>query len=332
MRARLLACLLPLLAACGPEGEVLFLERDGATMPIWIRGQVEEGVYVLWVHGGPGSSSLYNPHYPFFRALEERYAVAYWDQRASGSSQGNIDPAEVTFDDYVLDADGVIDLLRAQPGFRRLFVVGHSWGGTVMPAYLLDPARQAKVDGYVHMDGSHNVVLGLELAQAWMQEKIPELLATGEDPTLWEEARAFYERVPTIDDVAKLNQHIGYVRQAGGYLYEPTPGVGMGEMLFTPADMPSQIDRSEMVLAEAVGLVHVNLSPRMKEIRIPSLVMWGRHDGTLPVGLAQDAFDALGTPEADKRLVIFEKSAHSPYREEPELAVEAVVDFVEAYR
>ena len=40
----------------------------------------------------------------------------------------------------------------------------------------------------------------------------------------------------------------------------------------------------------------------------------------------------FGTPPADQRLVLFEKSGHFTFVEEPDAFIDAVVDFVEAYR
>jgi pimeloyl-ACP methyl ester carboxylesterase len=38
---------------------------------------------------GPGDSAQFYVDFPSFKELEKRYAVAYWDQRGSGTSQGS---------------------------------------------------------------------------------------------------------------------------------------------------------------------------------------------------------------------------------------------------
>jgi pimeloyl-ACP methyl ester carboxylesterase len=70
----------------------------------------------------------------------------------------------------------------------------------------------------------------------------------------------------------------------------------------------------------------------MDRITLPSLIVWGRHDGILPVELADDAYERLGTPRSDKSIVIFEDSAHSPMFEQPDAFNRAVIDFIEANR
>jgi pimeloyl-ACP methyl ester carboxylesterase len=52
----------------------------------------------------------------------------------------------------------------------------------------------------------------------------------------------------------------------------------------------------------------------------------------LPVELADDAYERLGTPRSDKSIVIFEDSAHSPMFEQPDAFNRAVIDFIEANR
>ena len=68
----------------------------------------------------------------------------------------------------------------------------------------------------------------------------------------------------------------------------------------------------------------------MSAILVPTLITWGRHDGILPVALAQQAYDALGTAPQGKSVVVFEDSAHSPYAEEPDRWLEAVTTFIDA--
>ncbi len=66
----------------------------------------------------------------------------------------------------------------------------------------------------------------------------------------------------------------------------------------------------------------------MYKITVPSLILWGEHDGKVPVGLAQDAYDSLGTPASQKEIFIFSESAHSPNIEENSLFNEKVNEFV----
>ncbi|HEU4965719.1 MAG TPA: alpha/beta hydrolase [Bacilli bacterium] len=64
-------------------------------------------------------------------------------------------------------------------------------------------------------------------------------------------------------------------------------------------------------------LVHrtavLNFQPRLGEVRVPTSVIWGRHDGVIPLAIGE-AF-AEGIPNASWH--VLEASAHAPQVEEP---------------
>jgi len=69
----------------------LWLEHKGAQMPILVEGNTASKTFILMLHGGPGGSSkIYNEVLQkMSRPLEEKYAVAYWDQRLAGNTRGH---------------------------------------------------------------------------------------------------------------------------------------------------------------------------------------------------------------------------------------------------
>jgi pimeloyl-ACP methyl ester carboxylesterase len=62
--------------------------------------------------------------------------------------------------------------------------------------------------------------------------------------------------------------------------------------------------------------------------RVPTLILWGRHDRIIPVAHALAAHEEM--PES--RLVVFEDSGHFPHAEEPRHFVDVVSDFVDTTR
>ncbi|HSR34632.1 MAG TPA: hypothetical protein VLY63_29020, partial [Anaerolineae bacterium] len=82
-----------------PE-DYFWVERNNARMPVWVRGNTASSTFIVFNHGGPGSTgtaeSIFevNPgngklgHASPVQALESDYAVVYWDQRHSGMSRG----------------------------------------------------------------------------------------------------------------------------------------------------------------------------------------------------------------------------------------------------
>ena len=104
--------------------DYFWVEREDATMPVWVRGNIESNVFVIFNHGGPGSCGTLesfvevNPgngrigQESSFKVLEDRYAMVYWDQRHSCMSKGSADPNDSRPDDFGQDLAVVIDELE----------------------------------------------------------------------------------------------------------------------------------------------------------------------------------------------------------------------------
>jgi proline iminopeptidase len=69
---------------------------------------------------------------------------------------------------------------------------------------------------------------------------------------------------------------------------------------------------------------HLDYRPRLGEVRVPTLVLVGRYDPQMPPACARELAD--GIPHA--RLVLFERSGHYPFLEEPETFWAAVRAFL----
>ncbi len=307
------------------EGDLFYLRSAGADMPVWVRGDLDAEVLVLLLHGGPGASAL--TYHWYLEALEARYAVAYWDQRGSGASQGNPDPATFTLDQFVADTDLIVDTLRDRYAPRALVLLGHSWGGGLGSAYLLE--HQEKTDGWINVDGASDFQGGLEQSAVWVQEHAAAQVAAGERVRYWEKALDWYDTSPSLTDANTVTVHAGYVTSAHGYLLEDAETTGGWTDVFaSPFSLFSALSNNAWTLEAMEAVFSMNLNPQMDTVTLPSLVLWGRHDGILPVALAQDAVDALGA--TDKNLQIFEDTAHLPMIEETEAFGEAVTGFIDA--
>ena len=64
---------------------------------------------------------------------------------------------------------------------------------------------------------------------------------------------------------------------------------------------------------------------RLGEVRVPTLILVGRHDPQCPLACSEEL--ARGIPNS--KWVIFEKSGHNPFIEEPKLFVNEVQAFLE---
>lgn len=314
------------------EGDYFFLRNDGADMPVWVRGNMSSNVFIIHLHGGPGGSSINEAEQQVFRNLETEYALVYWDQRGSGCSQGKAKPESMNMDQFVEDLENLIAVINSKYQNPKIFLLGHSWGGALGTAFLIKGNNQNLIRGWIELDGAHNFKLGLEKSVSLVKNHAQNQISAGIDVSFWQEAVAWYLDNPIMMNTVQMNKHCNtYLNHANGYIYNPNnPNLANfnGGSLNSPGGY-SNGDFAQLNLEEEL---QKSYSDQMYKITIPTLILWGLHDGILPVELAQDAYDNLGTNSLDKSVFIFQNSAHSPNREEPDLFNQKVKIFIDTYK
>jgi acylglycerol lipase len=109
----------------------------------WLPTGAPRGV-VLLCHGFNSHSGQYG--WLAQQLILAGFAVYAGDMRGRGRSDGERFWVD-RFSDYVADVAGVADIAMTRHPGRPLFVLGHSAGGVVSAAYVLD--NQDKVKGFV---------------------------------------------------------------------------------------------------------------------------------------------------------------------------------------
>ncbi|WP_368072768.1 alpha/beta fold hydrolase [Bacillus sp. FJAT-27225] len=97
-------------------------------------------VPLMVLHGGPGSTT-----YPLQRLDElaegaNGRTIVYYDQLGAGRSQGPTDQTLWNLDRYVEELGQV----REQLGLDNVHILGHSWGTTLLAAYMLTKPEGVK--------------------------------------------------------------------------------------------------------------------------------------------------------------------------------------------
>lgn len=323
--------------ACGnvynaEDSDFFYIRNDGADMSIWVCGNKDSDIFIILIHGGPGGSSQIYHNIEYSNKMEEDFAWVYWDQRAAGSSHGNSGEEYFTLEQFVEDTDKVVDAIKLKYNDPSIFLLGHSWGGCLGTAYLLDVEHQAKVKGWIELDGAHDNVTGEALSRQFVIDYSNTQISEGNDDNgKWQDILEWYEDNPqiTIDNII---QHSHYVRRAYGYTPKnETVSIDYLSCVFYSPFNYLQTILNNLYSAENFDVCQINLVPDMGNITIPSLIIWGEHDGRCPVPLAQQAYDALGTISDDKSIVILSNSGHEPVDKDIELFQNSVIDFVKKY-
>jgi pimeloyl-ACP methyl ester carboxylesterase len=313
-----------------------FRTDDGADLAIQVDGNRNSDVFILLLHGGPGGSGYEYNTGEYTENLEEKYAMVYLDQRGQGASQGSYNVEDVTLKQFGDDVYDVTLLLKQKYGQDiSVFVMGHSWGGTTGTAAMLETAIQNEIKGWIEVDGAHDIpLINKEAAKLFIQIGNEEITA-GRNTEKWQEIVDFAIGLDTNNITEEQGGQINsYGFEAEDLLDQIPSGEGSGSdfnlataPIFSLSAYLSGLMTANEITPETEQYAMTN---RLNEIRIPTLLLWGKYDFVVPPALGRTAFDNIAT--TDKKLVIFDFSGHSPMDSEPGKFVVEVVDFVETYK
>jgi len=311
-----------------------FVSNEGASMPVYLRGNIESDVIILFLHGGPGGNASQATFIPSFQEIENSYAIAYWDQRASGLSLGNPGKSTFTVDQFVQDTYFIVEALKKRYNGKQIFILGHSWGGALGAAYLSTNDYQANIAGFICMDSGHNLAEGLPLSVDWVENYANELVNQGTNLSYWTDVAAWCASNPDMTIPDNYFKYVDYLNETDAYRHDnqevEIDNVTASDVLNSRLSLAILI--GGQYLSQNFNILDLNLSDEMANITIPTLVLWGEYDGVNTIDMAYDAYNSLGTDPSEKELLILENSAHEGYLEEPEAFKNQVLDFIEKYK
>ena len=312
--------------------DFFWVKRAQAEMPVWVRGNINSGNFILYIHGGPGSSGIaealfevspgdgnFNQVSPL-RALESEYAVVYWDQRHSGMSRGSADPNRTCMQDFGEDLALVVRELRARYRVRHLFLLGASWGHSVALSYLaqIDSWRenQSGIDGYVIYKANHEAEWPFEAAKPKIVRFAESEIAAGRDVPYWTSALDFYRRTSVLTQLREFTAHDEYATRAMGVSYplSARAWAAFKASIFTPLNgWQFYLNNRRLMRAERFWswiISDHSLSNRLSRLTIPVLLIYGERDLIAPPEIGQAIYARVETSPAHKTLSILPNSRH----------------------
>ncbi|WP_298889746.1 alpha/beta hydrolase [uncultured Serinicoccus sp.] len=247
-------------------------------------------------HGAPGLGSRAEPELAF-GPLSDLFRVLVFDARGSGKSS---DTPPYTHEQWVAD----VDALREWAGAETFVMAGGSYGGFISMEYAVrHPQRlRALVLRDTSADHEHN---DLAIANARASDRVD------------------------IDEDRLMRMMEGRIRDDADFRESWRELLPLYDYEYDPAQLDARVASVDYHFAThnaafSENLHHYDLKPRLGEITCPTLVTVGRTDWITPVSCSETIAGLI--PEA--QLVVFEKSGHSPPREEPELFQRTVRDFL----
>ena len=277
--------------------------------PVWYKVTgTGDGLPLLALHGGPGGTSCGLSR---LEPLGDQRPVIRYDQLGTGRS-GRPEDMSLWQAERFVEA---LDVIRQELGLERFHLLGHSWGGALAAAYLIEKGT----------DGIASVILSSPLIStpAWIEDAN---FLRAQLPQEVQDTLSQHEAAGTIDsEEYKAASLEFYKRHVYGGEPSQKPdaceGVVGSSVIYNFMWGPTEF--------RATGnLVDFDLTTRLHEIDIPVLFMAGEFDEARPARLAE--FQRL-IPGAE--LVVIKDAAHSSLGRKPEIyraTVEKFLDRIES--
>ncbi|HEY8737560.1 MAG TPA: alpha/beta fold hydrolase [Candidatus Dormibacteraeota bacterium] len=264
------------------------------------------GPPLLLVHG-LGSSAAVEFYYNL-EALAAHHQVLAVD--LPGFGQSDKPPLEYTIDLFVK----VLRHFLASLGVERTAVMGVSMGGRVALGLALDAPDC--VERLVLVDA-----LGVGQPRAVLAYRLLLTRGLGEF-TLSGTARALRGMQPRT-----IRRFWGwYLRRPGSVdtILSDDRISNHRRLLSTPAYRAAYLSALRSIAGTRRLRDGVVVEHRLSELRMPTLLVWGRHDHIFPAAHAEAARSRI----SGSRVEIFEGSGHTPQMEEPDRFNRLVLDFL----
>ena len=301
-------------AVPGSVAELTRVEIGGHDLALMIRGRSDQNPVLLFLAGGPGGSEL-GAMRRHSEELEDDFVVATFDQRGTGKSYDQLDPADsLTLDRAVADALEVTNYLRDRFGKDQIYLAGQSWGSLLG---VLAVQRQPEL--YSAFVGVGQMVSPKETDQIFYRDTLAWARETGNTDlvdTLTSSGPPPYENMLDYESALSYELEVYPYSHAGN-----SEGSGqMGEnilveeyTLLEQAHVFAGVMDTFSVLYPQIQ--DIDFRTQATSLDVPVYLAQGAHEARGRAEPAQQWFDLLQAPS--KKLVTFDTSGHRPLWEQP---------------
>jgi pimeloyl-ACP methyl ester carboxylesterase len=252
--------------------------------------------------------------------LEECCTVVWWEQRGTGLSYSASIPREtMTIEQFVADTLEVTDYLRRRFGKEKIYLMGHSWGSFIgiqaaarhpelYHAYIgvAQVSYQLKSEALAHEymlqkfieNGNTRMAKRLRAAPVTMEGGTPDAYLS-----LRDEAMHSLGIGTTHDMKSVVSGIVVPSLTSREYTLQEKANIWRGRSFSRSFGLWDKVIRTD-------------LSSLVSELALPVYFLHGIYDYTASYTEAKSYYGKLRAPL--KGFYTFERSAHSPFLEEPE--------------
>jgi len=317
--------------------ETFYLDNDGASMRVLVEGNTASHTFLIFVHGGPGASSLFYHTDYISQNIEDKYAVVYWDQRNAGASQGNSNSDDLNLPQMTKDLKKLIQVIKSRYGQNAsVFILGHSFGCLLTTSFMTTDDNQSMVKGWIYADGLSNYPLSDSLTRQMLLTIGQQQVALNKNTEKWQTIIDYCNVHKTDFTLEESNQLDTYAGDAESYMEEVNK-INLVSLFIVNAlkyNWPvTSIFFNYLFSSNSdfnKDLLKTKLSSVLNKVTKPTLLIFGKYDFTCPTGNGDDVFNRINT--TDKKMVISPISGHNIMFQDEAFFCDEVNAFIELHR
>lgn len=260
---------------------------------------------LLILHGGPGASHDYLE--PLGAIAQTGRRVIFYDQLGGGNSDHPHDPSLWTVDLFVEELGAV----RKALALEHLHILGQSWGGMLAMEYAL--TQPAGLASLTVADSPASMLQWVSEANRLRAQLPPDIQQT----------LLHHEKQGTTDSqeyqeamLVFYRRHVCRVDPWPDCVTRTFEKLARYPEVYNVMNGPSEF--------HVIGtLKSWDITDRLPEIRVPTLLLSGRHDEATPM-----IVETIHHRIPGSEWVIFEESSHMPHVEETERYLQVVNSFL----
>jgi len=258
---------------------------------------VGQGTPVVVLHGGPDFDHSY--FLPELDRLSDSFHLIYYDQRGRGRSAEGVQPHEVTLASEMEDLDKV----RQHFHLDSMVLLGHSWGAVLALEYAL--RHPQRVSHLILMNPAPASTADYrQLRKDWLDKRPDDM----ERRKAIASSAAYKEGDPeAVTAYYRIHFQPAFAR-SGDY----QKFMARLKSSFTKEGILKARAVEDRLMTETWALPNYDLLPKLRDLKVPTLVIHGDHD-FIPATTAEHIADAI--PKA--RLVTLKDCGHFAYMECP---------------
>ena len=270
-------------------------ESGGYALPLHVEEYGDGDRQIMLLHGFGATSYTWRS---WIGTLAKEHRV--WSLELKGHGSAPAPPDDLY---SIHDHADLVHRLIVQKDIRRLTLVGHSMGGGVALLVALRLLEEERLERLV-----------LVSSAAYPQRLPPFITLAGRGRLAEWGLRVFPKRLL-----------IRWVLRS--IVFDPegvtdTQVEAYAEPFFSPAHRTALIKTAARIIPPDFA----DITRRIPEIDLPTLLLWGRHDWVVPLDVAERLAAAL--PKA--QLEVMEECGHVPPDELPKESLEIVLKFLRA--